>query len=403
VKPAYELAQVIELFAEEFEQQHAPNAYLIRTLRAIKHCRTAALGGHVDKCDKCGHIRISYNSCRNRHCPKCQNTQREAWIESRKQDLLPVPYFHVVFTVPDKLNSLFMHNPARMYNFLFQSVWQTIQQFSFTKLQAETGMVAVLHTWGQNLSLHPHLHCVVPGGGLDYKGQWKQVKTSVNGKVFLFDVTNLSVVFRGKFIEVLKKEFPLEKKLVRDLYKHKWVVYTKEPFAGPEQVVEYLGRYTHKVAITNHRLLNIDESGVRFRWRDYRDNTQKVMTLSGTEFLRRFCQHILPKGFVRIRHYGLLSTSKRPQLKELQQDFGMFVPLKKEKKSWKEICREHLNYNPDSCPCCGKGNMVTIEVFLPARAPPFHHPNKQAARLAARASTDRNDPVGQATLTSQHN
>ena len=205
MKPAYELAQVIEWFEEEFEKQYAPNAYLIRTLRAIKHCRTAALGGHVDKCDKCGHIRISYNSCRNRHCPKCQNTQREAWIESRKQDLLPVPYFHVVFTVPDKLNSLFMHNPARMYNFLFQSVWQTIQQFSFTKLQAETGMVAVLHTWGQNLSLHPHLHCVVPGGGLDYKGQWKQVKTSVNGKVFLFDVTNLSVVFRGKFMEVLKK------------------------------------------------------------------------------------------------------------------------------------------------------------------------------------------------------
>ena len=378
MKPAFELAQVIQRFEKEFIVKHTPNAYLLRTLGAIKQCRTSALGGHIDKCDTCGHIRISYNSCRNRHCPRCQNTQREAWIESRKQDLLPVPYFHVVFTLPDKLNSLFMQQPAGMYNLLFTSVWQTIRQFSFTKLQAETGMVAVLHTWGQNLSLHPHLHCVVPGGGIDYKGQWKQVKTSANGKVFLFDVKNLSVVFRGKLMEGLKKEFHLDKKLVRDLYKHKWVVYAKAPFAGPQQVVEYLGRYTHKVAITNHRIISIDESGIQFRWLDYRDNKQKTMPLSGTEFLRRFCQHILPKGFVRIRHYGLLSTSKRPLLRKLQQDFGIPALVKKEKKDWKEICREHLNYNPDSCPCCEKGIMITIEVFLPARAPPYPHPNKPA-------------------------
>ena len=249
-----------------------------RTLRAIKHCRTASLGGHVDKCDSCGHIRISYNSCRNRHCPKCQNTQREAWIENRKQDLLPVPYFHVVFTVPDKLNALFIRYPVQMYNLLFQSVWHTIQQFSFTKLHAETGMVAVLHTWGQNLSLHPHLHCVVPGGGIDYKGQWKQVNTSANGKVFLFDVKNLSTVFRGKLMDGLKKIVSLDKTQVRELYKTNWVVYAKEPFAGPEQVVEYLGRYTHKVAIGNHRLLNIDTNGITFRWRDYRDNKEKIMS-----------------------------------------------------------------------------------------------------------------------------
>lgn len=371
MKPAFELSQVIDRFEKEFIGKHRPNAYVMRTLCAIKLCRTASLGGHVDKCGSCGHIRISYNSCRNRHCPKCQNTQREAWIESRKQDLIPVPYFHVVFTLPDKLNPLFLQYPARMYNLLFQTVWQTIRQFSYTKLQAETGMVAVLHTWGQNLSLHPHIHCVIPGGGLGYKSQWKQVGTSKNGKVFLFDVKNLSVVFRGKFVEGLKKEFAMDKKLIRDVYKHKWVVYTKEPFAGPEQVVEYLGRYTHKVAITNHRIINIDETGICFRWKDYRDNVEKTMALQGTEFLRRFCQHILPKGFVRIRHYGLLSTSKRPQLRKLQQDFGICLPLKKEKKDWKQICREHLNYNPDSCPCCGKGIMVTIEVLLPARAPPL--------------------------------
>jgi len=374
LKPAFELAQVIDRFNQEFEQQITPNAYVWRTLNAIRHCRTSVLGGHVDRCDACGHKRISYNSCRNRHCPKCQNTQREAWIESRKQDLLPVPYFHVVFTVPDKLNPLFIRFPVQLYNLLFQAVWQTIAQFSLTKLYAETGMVAVLHTWGQNLSLHPHLHCVIPGGGLDYKGQWKQVNTSANGKVFLFDVKNLSTVFRGKMMDGLKKIVQSDKKHVRELYKTSWVVYAKEPFAGPEQVIEYLGRYTHKVAISNHRLLYIDLNGVTFRWRDYRDNKEKIMTLNGVEFLRRFCQHILPKGFVRIRHFGLLSSNRRPMLHELQRAFGIAVTIKKEKKSWKEICRKHLHYDPDVCPHCGKGKMITIEWILPQRAPPACSP-----------------------------
>ena len=227
---------------------------MLRTLRAIQHCRTSVLGGHVDQCDVCGYTRISYNSCRNRHCPKCQNTQREAWIENRKRDLLPVPYFHVVFTVPDTLNRLFMHYPADLYSLLFATAWETIAPFSFTKLHAETGMVAVLHTWGQNLSLHPHIHCVVPGGGVNYQGHWKQVDTSATGKLFLFPVKNLSNVFRGKFMAALLKRFPQERTFLRDLYRTEWVVYAKEPFAGPDQVVEYLGRYTHKVAIGNHRI-----------------------------------------------------------------------------------------------------------------------------------------------------
>jgi hypothetical protein len=292
-------------------------------------------------------------------------------VESRKQDLLPVPYFHVVFTVPDKLNSLFLQQPADLYNLLFASTWETIAQFSYTKLHAETGMVAILHTWGQNLSLHPHIHCVVPGGGINFKGQWKQVSTSENGKVFLFRVENLSSVFRGKFISALKKKLPQEKKFISDLYKTDWVVYSKEPFAGPEQVIEYLGRYTHKVAIGNHRLLNVDETGVRFSWRDYRDNIEKVMPLEGAEFLRRFCIHILPKRFVRIRHYGLLSTTRREELRELQQAFGINTPEIREKKQWKEVCREHLNYDPDICPVCGKGHMSTIEMFFGPRPPPL--------------------------------
>ena len=356
----------------EFEQKHAPNAYLRRTLSALQRCRTASLGGHVDKCDTCGHVRVSYNSCRNRHCPKCQNTQREAWIEDRKQDLIPAPYFHVVFTVPEKLNSLFMHYPEKLYNLLFQSAWETIAQFSYTKMNAETGMVAVLHTWGQNLSLHPHLHCVVPGGGIDYRGQWKQVRISANGKSFLFRVEQLSAVFRGKFVAALQKQLPQEKPFINELYKTNWVVFAKEPFAGPEQVIEYLGRYTHKVAISNHRLLNINDDGVTFRWRDYRDNKQKIMTLDGAEFLRRFCQHILPRGFVRLRHYGLLSSTKRPLLHALQLAFGIVaLDSPKQKRDWKTICREHLNFDPDLCPCCKKGKMLPYEQILPGRAPPI--------------------------------
>jgi hypothetical protein len=232
-------------------------------------------------------------------------------------------------------------------------------------------MVAILHTWGQNLCLHPHIHCIVPGGGISFKGQWKQVNTSENGKVFLFRVENLSKVFRGKFINALQKKLPQAKKVINDLYKTPWVVYSKEPFAGPEHVIEYLGRYTHKVAIGNHRLLNVDETGVSFSWRDYRDNKVKVMSLEGAEFMRRFCMHILPKRFVRIRHYGLLSTSRRQDLRELQQAFGINTPPEvREKKHWKEVCRQHLNYDPDICPQCGKGHMSTIELFYASRPPP---------------------------------
>jgi hypothetical protein len=379
MRPKYELAEVIDKFGKDFIESYSPNTYQQRTLRALQQCRTSALGGHVDRCDECGHVRISYNSCRNRHCPKCQNTQREVWIENRKQDLLPVPYFHVVFTIPDKLNSLFLLKPSLMYSILFHTAWGTIAQFSYTKLQAETGMMAMLHTWGQNLSLHPHLHCVVPGGGIDYKNQWKQVKISGNGKVFLFPVKNLSIVFRGKFISSLQKQLPQEQGYIRDLYKTSWVVYAKEPFGGPEQVVEYLGRYTHKVAIGNHRILSINDEGVKFKYRDYRDNRQKELTLKGSEFLRRFCKHIMDKGFVRIRHFGLLSTSKRIQLRELQQAFGIIVSTIKVKKDWKQVCRELLHYDPDLCPRCKKGKMIRIEMLLPSRAPPFKCLNNEGS------------------------
>jgi hypothetical protein len=383
LKPAFELAQVIERFEADFIDQHQPNAYVLRTLGALRQCRTAALGGHVDRCDHCGYVRISYNSCRNRHCPKCQNTQREAWIEQRKNDLLPVPYFHVVFTVPDSLNRFFLEHPKMMYNLLFRTAWHTIEQFAATSMRTRTGMFAVLHTWGQNLSLHPHLHCVIPGGGIDYRSRWKQVKVSQNGKVFLFPVQNLSRVFRGKFIAGLKKQLPVDKQYEKALRKTDWVVYAKEPFAGPQQVVEYLGRYSHKVAISNHRILNINDRGVTFRWRDYRDDKQKVMTLSGAEFLRRFSMHILPKRFVRIRHYGILSSTSRPLLREIQHAFGLEPVIHREKKHWKEVCREHLGFDPDLCPCCEEGLMVVIQYIDPSRAPPAITKNENSFKTNA--------------------
>lgn len=373
MKPAFELAQVIERFGSHFADQHQPNGYILRTLHAIRCCRTASLGGHVDRCDSCGHIRISYNSCRNRHCPKCQNTQREAWIEERKQDLLPVPYFHVVFTVPDQLNPLFMADGAMMYNLLFRTVWETMNQFFLTRLHTEGGMIAVLHTWGQNLSLHPHIHCIVPGGGINWNGRWKSVSVSDSGRVFLFPVKALSRVFKAKLMTRLRQSYPSQSDRIHAAWSREWVVYTKEPFAGPDSVVEYLGRYTHKIAISNHRLIGISEQGVTFRWRDYRDNRQKIMTLAGTEFLRRFCQHILPSGFVRIRYYGILSATHKQDFRQLQISMGLLPsPLnkKKNRKPWKEICRDHLNFDPDQCPHCKTGRMVFLERFNPLRGPP---------------------------------
>jgi len=375
LRPAFELAQVIERFGSRFADRHQPNGYILRTLHAIRSCRTASLGGHVDRCDSCGHIRISYNSCRNRHCPKCQNTQREAWIEERKQDLLPVPYFHVVFTVPDKLNPLFMADPAAMYNLLFRSVWETMNQFFFSRLQAEGGMIAVLHTWGQNLSLHPHIHCIVPGGGIGWKGQWKNVTVSDEGKVFLFPVKAISRVFKAKLLTRLRQTQPLAKDRITASWDQEWVVYTKESFAGPASVVEYLGRYTHKIAISNHRLLGFDDQGVTFRWRDYRDNQQKIMTLDGIEFLRRFCQHILPSGFVRIRYYGILSATRKEDFRHLQISMGSKpspVNKKTDRKPWKEICKTYLSYDPDMCPHCKTGTMILIERFASQRGPPLH-------------------------------
>jgi len=250
MKPSHEVADILNAHWNEVTTNEQFNTWQLRTLNALRRCRTAAMGGHIDSCDNCGHIRISYNSCRNRHCPKCQAVQREQWIAAREAELLPVSYFHVVFTLPEALNRLCMYEPKKMYDMLFATAWKVMQSFAHDRkhLGAETGMIAILHTWGQNLSLHPHLHCIVPAGGLTIRNKWKHARG--DGK-FLFPVKAMSKVFRGKFVAELRKGFPTEPQSLYDkLFKRRWVIYAKLPFAGAEEVIEYLGRYTHKIAIS---------------------------------------------------------------------------------------------------------------------------------------------------------
>lgn len=336
-------------------------------------CRTQEMGWHEDKCTDCGTTRISYNSCRNRHCPKCQGRKREQWIEDRTGELLPVPYFHVVFTLPDLLNPMAMSHPGEVYDTLFETAWQTIKTFAQDPkhLGARTGMICILHTWGQAMTLHPHLHCIVPGGGLSKAGNWKPARSK--GK-YLFPVKAMSKVFRTKYIQELKKRSEkIDSSLVKELYRKDWNVYAKRPFCDPQAVIEYLGRYTHKIAISNHRLISIDNETVTFSYKDYRKGGQKFqMTLDGLEFIRRFSLHILPRGFVRIRHYGILSsTCKRVTIPQIKTQLPCKVIRHPE-------ARNLRTYDPKMCPCCKKPTMVTIST-IPGRGPPD---NKIFTRIA---------------------
>jgi hypothetical protein len=377
-RPVFELADVVRKFGGQFEQHFHPLQQHKRVLNAIVKCRTAALGGHVDQCDQCGHQRISYNSCRNRHCPKCQGTNRERWIHDRQQDLLPVPYFHVVFTLPEQLNGWCLHHPAAMYDSLFRASKETLMQLGHEEkhLGAMMGLIAVLHTWGQNLSLHPHVHCIVPGGGISKAGYWKFCKSQ--GK-FLFPGKVMSRVFRGKFMELLKsfcrkENIELSPAFLHSLYKTDWVVYAKQPFMGPQQVIEYLGRYTHRIAISNHRIKGFENGRVNFSYKDYRQGgKQLIMTLDACEFLRRFCLHILPPGFMKIRHYGMLASRVKPQLKMQQMKMGVPI-VKKEKLPWQQIAKQAMGFDVEACPHCKTGKMITI-LFFAANAPPAINEN----------------------------
>jgi Putative transposase/Transposase zinc-binding domain len=380
-----EVADVFRRYGDGYRERHGASLSTAqrRVMTAIERCRTAALGGHVEQCDQCGHQRISFNSCRDRHCPKCQSLARAQWLDDRRAELLDTQYFHVVLTLPKEIAGIAYQNKARVYGILFRAAAETLSTIAADPkhLGAEIGFFAVLHTWGQNLLHHPHLHCVVAGGGLSPDGtRW----ISCRPRYFL-PVPVLSCLFRRLFLGYLQKAFdagdleffsslePLRERraflrYLAPLRRAKWVVYAKPPFAGPEQVLEYVGRYTHRVAISNNRLLDIEDGTVRFRWKDYRDHDrQKVMTVSADDFIRRFLLHVLPEGFHRIRYYGFLGNRYRAQkLTRCRELLGMPIPESlhdQSEQDYRDHYEELTGVSLKQCPACRQGQMVIIETI----------------------------------------
>jgi hypothetical protein len=382
-----ELADVFRAHGPAYRHSHKMPLRHLRAMRAIEICRTAVLGGHVDECTHCGALKISYNSCRNRHCPKCQCLDKERWLEARKEDLLPTRYFHVVFTLPESLRPLALRNQDVIYSILFKAASQTLKEVTQNPkhLGAEVGFIAVLHTWTQTLLDHPHLHCIVTGGGLSLDGKrWIRCK-----RKFFIPVKVLSRVFRGKFLAYLKDLRDKEKlsfpghiaplkephafnTLLSSLYQQEWVVYCKPPFHSAEEVIDYLGRYTHRVAVSNNRLVTLEGSRVTFQYRDRQDNdTVKLMTLEADEFIRRFLLHLLPEGFVKIRHYGLLGNrNRKSKLARCMALLGVHHRhQEKHRIPWQDLLEHITGKDPRICPYCGKGKMVLKKVLAPAVLP----------------------------------
>jgi hypothetical protein len=386
MKRSLEVADIFRAFGPDYREVHGLEMPLrhLRVMRAVEICRTADLGGHIDQCDHCGQRRISYNSCRNRHCPKCQSLEKERWLEARKKDLLPTSYFHLVFTLPGGLRPLALRNQRVVYSLLLKAASETLLQLAKDRkyLGAEIGFIALLHTWSQTLIDHPHVHCLVSGGGLSPDGR----RWIFSRRGFFIPVKVLSSLFRGKFLDGLKKAYetgelkfpgkigvlkgePAFKEFLTDLYRQKWVVYCKPPLKRAEQVMEYLGRYTHRVALSNDRLVALDGSQVTFRWRDSADGDKiKLLPLEAFEFIRRFLLHVLPDRFVKIRHYGLLSNRGRKiKLQRCQKLLGVPAKEKPEespKETWEDLLTRLTGVDPRVCPFCGKGKMIQREILL---------------------------------------
>ena len=374
-EPTLELADIIRLHGPAYRQMHSLPLHQLRLMQAIENCRTPVLGGTVEWCDHCQFTHIRYRSCRNRHCPKCQGIAREQWLEDRRAELLPTQYFHVVFTLPAEIAALAFYNKGLVYGMLFHATAQTLLEIAKERLELELGFFCVLHSWGQNLHFHPHLHCVVPGGGLSLD-QERWISAMPN---FLLPVKVLSKRFRTLMLEALAKahvagdlQFFGELESLRDpstfsrflvpLKHKKWVVYAKPPFGGPAHVLEYLGRYTHRVAISNHRLRKLEDGQVSFDWKDYRDQQMKVMTVPAEEFIRLFLQHALPTGFQRIRYYGFLANCHRAVKLELCRKLlaTPYSDLLPKPTDYPDFCaRLHR------CPKCHIGTMVQYQVLFP--------------------------------------
>ena len=363
----FEIADVIKRFGPQYIAQYKPNAFILRTLDALTKCRTAALGGHKQKCDCCGKELISYNSCRNRNCPKCQATRQAFWAEDRLRQALPVKHFHMVFTVPDIINEICLLDSPGFYTTLFKCVWDTLRTFGYSHYGVESGAICVLHTWGQNLSLHPHIHCIVPAAGIDLKGKFKNIGN--NGK-YLYPVHMLSATFKGKILQSLKAKLRYNgllsryQSLIDALYKKQWVVDCEASFASPVHIVKYLAQYTHRIAISNQRLMNVDPSGITFMHKDYKDGgRKKPITMHPVEFLRRFCMHILPLRFVKIRYYDMYATKNKAMLPGADK-----ITIRPEETNQQRLLRL-TGFDICLCPYCKKGRLVTIEMLPRIRAP----------------------------------
>jgi hypothetical protein len=381
-----EVADIFRRYGPQYRSANPMPLKRLRAMSAIETCRTREQGGHIDKCEHCGAETNSYNSCGNRHCPKCQFLKKEKWISAREKDLLPVIYFHVVFTLPHLLNPLVLRNQEVIYEILFKAVSETLRELAANPkhLGAVIGFISILHTWGQNLLDHYHIHNIVPGGGLSLDGRkWKSCKND-----FFVHEKVLAKLFQGKFLAYLKK-LRAENKLIypgdvshlaspgafnaliSELYKKKWVVYCKEPFNETKNVIDYLGRYTHRIAISNHRLVKLENDEVSFKWRDYADNNKiKIMPLKADEFIRRFLLHVLPDGFVKIRHYGLFGNRcRKEKLSKCRELLSCAKQEKTEEKAetWQEALLRLTGFDVAKCPVCGERAMRTIKTIEPAR------------------------------------
>jgi hypothetical protein len=378
MRARFELADVIKLFGPGLFASTKLTPLQLKVLGNISNCRTANLGGHEEVCDSCGTMRYSYNSCGDRHCPKCQAVKQAFWIEDLMHSTLPVKHFHIVFTVPHQLNVVCLHNQRLYYDLLFGAVWQTLRSFGYTHYGVETGAVAVLHSWGQNLSLHPHIHCIVPAAGYTLDGRWINIGHSGQ---YLYPVHQLSDAFKGKFLDSLKRalrkqnELALFNEVVQQAYKTKWVVHCEPSLAGADHVVKYLGQYTHRVAITNQRILKIEEGKVTFIAKDYRDGAaQKHVPLDGIEFLRRFTMHILPRRFVKIRRFGIYNHTIIRNL-ELQftlpskADIDAIIREKEPPETRLQRIERLTGVNPCLCVVCKTGKMIVISVLPRIRSP----------------------------------
>lgn len=357
-----EVQDIFKDYADEYAKKYNVSIYQKKVIDAVINCRTSHYGANVKVCEECGVLHITYNSCRNRHCPKCQSVAKEIWLDKRREELLNVPYFHVVFTVPHELNQTIYADKRKMYKLMFDCASDTVKELSEDKkyLGGQIGILAILHTWGQNLMFHPHIHMIIPAGCLTTLNKWRDSK-----KKFFLPVKVMSSLLRGKFMSTVKKMLPQQ--LVDELYAKDWVVYCKEPFKSSKNVLDYLGRYSHRVAISNNRILDLKDGNVTFKWRDYKDNNKnKVMTITAVEFIRRFLLNVLPTGFYKIRHYGFLGNRNKSTKLVLCQKLtdSKIRPSVRMKKTVAEIMLSLTGKDIALCKACGSNQVSAYSLYV---------------------------------------